>query len=176
MDPGRADRELGVPVGLEESEEGGGGKVGIMGPTGPVKPEAAVSAMAALKASPWAPKVLKDVRSVASAPFYTGNDPLHWQGGTTYLWTTTPNGTRKRVRNPVLPLPSDPTGRPPKGSVTFAPLKPNEDEDDGCALYVIGGGSHARWEIFELRPLEGGAGWVALNKGFRLYLTRQFVD
>ena len=49
MDPGRADREVGVPPGAEEDEMGGGGpKVGIMrimGPSGPAMAESAVAAM-----------------------------------------------------------------------------------------------------------------------------------
>lgn len=150
---------------------------------------AGISAMAALKASPWAPKVLKDVRSIASAPFYMGEDGPHWQGGAGYSWTTTPKGGRKRVRNAVAALPGNPTGRPPKGVLAFvsrpkATLTGNGRADDGGAdggddegavMYVVGGGSDARWEHFALLPTEGG-GWVVINKGFRKYLTRQFID
>ncbi|KAK5111713.1 hypothetical protein LTR85_011758 [Meristemomyces frigidus] len=139
-----------------------------------------ISALAALKASPWAPKVLKDVRSRASAPFYVGEDGPYWQGGAGYSWTTTPNGGKKRVRNAVAALPGDPTGRPVKGVVAFAPAKPSagqisDGDDDGATMYVIGGGRDARWEQFALLPTETG-GWVLVNKGFRKYLTRQFVD
>lgn len=138
--------------------------------------QAAVSAMAALKASPFTPRILKDVRSVASAPFYVGNDPPHWQGGPAYSWTMTPNGTKKRVRNPIVPLPGDASGRPPKGILSFSPAKAGAaSEDDSATLYVIGGGSDARWEKFELLPTDTG-GRVLLNRGFRKYLTRQFVD
>ncbi|KAK4503062.1 hypothetical protein PRZ48_006489 [Zasmidium cellare] len=139
--------------------------------------DAALSAMAALKASPFAPKVFKDVRSIASAPFYTGEDTTHWQSGPAYSWTTAPNGTKKRVKNPVLSLPNDPAGRPPKGIITFE--KEVKDED-GAIIYVVGGGSDARWEMFELSPVttvngERTGGWALNNKGFRKYLKRQFV-
>lgn len=141
--------------------------------------EAAVSAMAAFKASPFAPRVFKDPRSVASAPFYTGNDPPHWQGGPAYSWTTAPNGGRKRVKNPILPLPNNPSGRPPKGVLAFAPPDTGHSDDDGARIYVIGGGSDPRWEMFELLPRGDNAspgGWALVNQGFRKYLTRQFVD
>lgn len=139
--------------------------------------DAAVSAMAALKASPFAPSVFKDVRSIASTPFHTGDDTQHWQSGPAYSWTTAPNGTKKRISNPVLSLPSDPAGRPPKGIITFE--KEVKDED-GAIVYVIGGGSDARWEMFELSPIttaDGGrtGGWGLNKKGFRRYLTKQFV-
>lgn len=136
-----------------------------------------ISLMAGLKASPFAPRILKDIRSIASAPFYLGNDPPHWQGEPTYSWTTAPNGTRKRVRNAVPGLPGEPSGRPPKGLLAFAPRKKDDggSDDEGARLYVIGGGSDARWEMFELLLAEGG-GWVVVNRGFRRYLTRQFVD
>ncbi|KAK3067542.1 Phosphatidylinositol 3,5-bisphosphate-binding protein [Teratosphaeriaceae sp. CCFEE 6253] len=132
-----------------------------------------VSAIAALKASPFAPRIFKDVRRIASAPFHMGDEPLHWQGGASWSWTTAPGGTRKRVKNPVPPLPSDPAGKPVKGVVGFAAREGGDDE--GAKVHVIGGGSDARWEMFELLPAEGG-GWGLVNRGFRRYLTRQFVD
>jgi hypothetical protein len=151
----------------------------------PIGPQAGVSAIQAFKSSSLAPRVLKDVRSVASAPFYTGNDPQHWQGGPSHSWTVSPTGHRKRVKNPVLPLPNDPTGRPPKGIIAFAPKatansKPHgmsgiSKDDEGAVIYVIGGGSDPRWELFELLPAEGG-GWVLINRGHRKFMTRQFVD
>ncbi|KAK4623953.1 SVP1-like protein 2 [Fulvia fulva] len=143
--------------------------------------DVAVSAIAALKASPFAPRVFKDQRSVASAPFYTGEDPPHWQGGPAYSWTVTPNGGKKRVKNAVLPLPNDPTGRPPKGIMAFAPGEKGVSDDDGAVIYVVGGGSDARWEMFSLVPAVGSdgvgvGGWVLVNRGFRKYLTRQFAE
>jgi hypothetical protein len=143
--------------------------------------EAAVSAMAALKSSPLTPRAFRDIRSVASIPFYTGNDPPHWQGGPAYSWTMAPNGTRKRIKNPILPLPNDPAGRPPKGIVAFARVGQDSTDDDGLTLYVVGGGNDARWEKFELLPSvsadSGGVTeWVLVNRGFRKYLTRQFPD
>ena len=159
---------------------------GLRPPPPPVSRQAAAaSAVQAFRQSPFAPRIMKDVRSVASLSFYIGNDPPHWQGGVAYSWTMAPGGTRKRVRNPVPALPSEPSGRPPKGVVAFAPAvkasrtggeagtAPNDD--DGAKLYVLGGGSDARWELFELLPAEGG-GWVLINRGFRRYLERQFVD
>ncbi|KAK4542463.1 hypothetical protein LTR36_006715 [Oleoguttula mirabilis] len=150
-------------------------------PTSASPPTAGVgiSAMAAFKASPWAPKVLKDVRSIASAPFYTGEDGPYWQGGAGHSWTTTPSGGRKRVRNAAATLPNDPSGRPPKGVLAFKPTGNAKDDDggddDGAVVYVVGGGRDARWEQFALLPTEG-RGWVLVNEGFRKYLTRQFVD
>jgi len=143
----------------------------------PSRQQAAVSAIQALKASPFAPRMLKDIRSVASAAFYIGNAPPHWQGGPAYSWTVAPNGTRKRVRNPVMLLPSEPSGKPPKGIAAFAPRKEGQERDDatGAVLWVVGGGGDARWEMFELLPVDNG-GWALVNRGFRRYLTRQFVD
>lgn len=151
----------------------------------PNGPQAGVSAIQAFKSSSLAPRVLKDVRSVASTPFYTGNDPQHWQGGPSHSWTVTPTGHRKRVKNPVLPLPNDPTGRPPKGIIAFAPKptansKPHgmsgiSKDDEGAVIYVIGGGSDPRWELFELLPTESG-GWALINRGHRKFMTKQFVD
>ncbi|KAI5362129.1 Putative WD40/YVTN repeat-like-containing domain superfamily [Septoria linicola] len=143
--------------------------------------EAAVSAVAALKSMPYMPRAVRDVRSVASAAFYTGDDTTHWQGGPAYSWTTTPNGTRKRVKNPVLPLPGDPSGRPPKGIIAFPPAMAEASDDTGVSIVVVGGGSDARWQMFDLLPSapnEGGTsdGWILINRGFRKYLTRQFAD
>ena len=137
-----------------------------------------ISAMAAFKSSSWAPKVFKDVRSVASAPFHMGDDPPYWQGGGGHSWTTGPNGKKKWVRNPITPLPAEPTGRPPKGVMCVKVREGDAGhggDDDGAVVYVIGGGSDARWEMFELLPAEGG-GWGLVCRGFRQYLTRQFVD
>ncbi|GAB7359621.1 hypothetical protein MBLNU230_g6804t1 [Neophaeotheca triangularis] len=136
-----------------------------------------VSAIAAFRQSPFAPRFLKDARSAASAPFHIGDYPRHWQGGASHSWTVQPNGTRKKVFNPVPPLPNDSTGRPPKGIITFAPFAKGKTarDDDKVTLYVIGGGSDPRWEQFELAPAEGG-GKALINKGFRKYLTKQFVD
>lgn len=133
----------------------------------------------AFKTSPWAPKVLKDARSVASAQFIVGEDGPYWQvsGGVSHRWTTAPDGTRRRVRSKVPALPADPTGRPAKGIIAFAPVeKVDEDVADGggVVLYVVGGGTDARWECFDLLPKEGG-GWALVRRGWRGYLARQFV-
>lgn len=135
------------------------------------------SAMAAFRQSPFAPRILKDVRSTASAPFYIGDYPRHWQGGASHSWVMQPNGTKKKVYNPVPPLPNDPTGRPPKGVIMFAPLAKGKKagEEEIVTLYAVGGGSDPRWEQFELVPAEGG-GENLINKGFRKYVTKQFVD
>lgn len=140
--------------------------------TTPAGPSAA--AYAAFKASPLAPRIMNDVRSIASAPFATGDESPHWQGGAAHSWTMTPEGTRKRVTNPVLPLSGTPSGRPRKGVLAFAPAE--GDEAEGCRLWVVGGGSDARWEVFDLVPVQGGGGWMFVKGGFRRYLTRQFVD
>ena len=133
-----------------------------------------VSAMAALKSSPWAPKVFKDVRSVASAGFSMGDDVPYWQGGASSSWTMAPDGTRKRIRHAVPPLPNDPSGRPPKGVLCIKQRDGGGGDEEGVVLYVVGGGSDARWEKFELAPTEGG-GWALVFQGFRKYLQRQFV-
>jgi len=106
-----------------------------------------------------------------------GDDVPHWQGGVAVAWTTAPGGTRKRVKNPVPALPADPSGRPPKGVVAFAAQAEGTGDDEGAVVYVLGGGAgmEARWEMFELLPKEGG-GFVLVKRGFRRYLTRQFVD
>ncbi|KAF2768393.1 WD40 repeat-like protein [Teratosphaeria nubilosa] len=154
-----------------------------------------VSALAALKAAPWAPKVLKDIKSVAKATFSMGEDPPHWQGGAGFYWTTGPDGRKRKVNNPVLPLPSDPAGKPPKGVVAFKPRAQKigqgekqspaagqeamaaDADNDGATLYVIGGGSDARWEQFDLLPATDGLGGYGLvYRGFRRYLTKQFAD
>lgn len=143
----------------------------------PTGREAAATAISAFKSSAFAPRIFKDVRSVASLPFYIGNDPPHWQGGVSYSWTMAPGGTRKRVKNPVPPLPADFSGRPPKGVLAFAASADSggANDDDGATFFVLAGGSDARWEMFDLLPAEGG-GWGLVNRGFRRYLTRQFAD
>lgn len=151
----------------------------------PSSAQGAVSALQAFKSSSLAPRVLKDVRSVASVPYHTGRNPSHWQGGPSHSWTVDPMGHRKRVANPILPLPNDPTGRPPKGILAFAPKptaksKPHgmsgiTNDDEGAVIYVIGGGSDPRWELFELLPAETG-GWTIVNRGHRKFMTRQFAD
>ncbi|KAH9826483.1 SVP1-like protein 2 [Teratosphaeria destructans] len=145
--------------------------------------------------APWAPKVFKDIKSVAKATFSMGEDPPHWQGGAGFYWTTGPDGRKRKVNNPVLPLPGDPSGKPPKGVVAFQP-KASElargdsqagnvgqepraavEDDEGATLYVVGGGSDARWEQFDLLPATDGLGGYGLvYRGFRKYLTKQFAD
>lgn len=149
-------------------------------PASPPTRDAAAFGLDAFKSSGLAPRIFKDRRSVASIPFYTGNDTSHPQGGTAYSWTTNPNGTRIRVKNAVLPLPNNPSGRPPKGIFAFASGDERKD-DDGAVIFVVGGGSDARWEKFELFPTAATEdsvpiGWKLANRGFRKYLTRQFAD
>lgn len=141
----------------------------------PTGRDAAASAISAFKSSAMAPRIFKDVRSVASISTYTGSDPPHWQGGASHSWTTAPGGTRKRVKNPVHALPADPSGRPPKGVVAFAGRSPGVKDEHGATIYVLGGGSDARWEQFELLPANDG-GWLLVNRGFRKYLTKQFAE
>lgn len=146
----------------------------------PALPTTSASFASTFKSSPFAPRIFKDSRSAASAPFYMGEENSHWQsGGPAHSWTTTPNGTRKRVSNPVLKLPNEPGGRAVKGIVAFAPKNAGSGEgmgevEESAILYVIGGGSDSRWEMSEMRR-EGGE-WRVVNLGFRRFLTRQFVD
>ncbi|OQO02273.1 hypothetical protein B0A48_11827 [Cryoendolithus antarcticus] len=146
---------------------------------------ASLTALAAFESSTLAPRALKDTRSVVSATFYTGDDPPHWQPGPNrgYTYTTSPTGKRTKVRNPVPPLPGNPTGKPPKGIVAFAPKDGKAygvsglsgDDDEGAVIFVLGGGGRPRWELFELLPREGG-GWGMVGRGYREILGRQFVD
>ncbi|KAK5742002.1 Phosphatidylinositol 3,5-bisphosphate-binding protein [Elasticomyces elasticus] len=149
-----------------------------------------ISAMQIFKSSPFAPKIMRDVRSVASVPFWMGEDSSHWQGGAAYSWTTSPNGTRKRVRNPVPSLPGSEGGKAGKGVLLFASRGSGagvgggdgegDGEEEGAKVYVVGGGGEGRWEEFGLMREGGGGGqggsWVLVNRGFRRYLGRQFVD
>lgn len=140
----------------------------------PATQGSAISALGAFKNSAFAPKALRDTRSVASAPFWLGDERPHWQGGNASSWTTAPDGTKRKVKMPVLPLANDPSGRPPKGILAFAPEKAR---DDGAVLYVLGGGSDARWEKFEIVRVAGNqSGWTLHNHGCRKFMTRQFVD
>ncbi|KAK5682224.1 Phosphatidylinositol 3,5-bisphosphate-binding protein [Elasticomyces elasticus] len=146
-----------------------------------------ISALQAFKSSPFAPKVLRDVRSVASVPFWMGEDGAHWQGGGSYSWTTSPNGGRKRVRNAVPSLPGREDGKAGKGVLQFAPrdggggVGSGDGDEEGAKMFVVGGGGEGRWECFDLVRMgdEGGGGaggWALVNRGFRRYLGRQFVD
>lgn len=149
-------------------------------------PTTASSALSAFASSPFAPRVLKDIRSVASCPFYLGDDPPYWQGGTSHSWTTTPGGVRKRVKNPVANLPGGREGgRPVRGLVAFGRSSGDAGDagdDDGAVFYVLGGGREGRWEVFDLVPRDAGVaggsggGWVVVRRGFRRFMTRQFVD
>ena len=137
-------------------------------------PSAGTSAVSAFKSSSWAPKVLKDVRSVASTAFIMGDDGPYWQGGSSHSWTTAPGGVRKRVRNAVPSLPGDERGRAVKGVVAFAPTG-ERGEDEGAVVWGVGGGVKGRWECFDLVPREGG-GWVLGRRGWRGYLGAQSVN
>jgi hypothetical protein len=150
-------------------------------PTGPSQNTFA----SAFKNAPFASRLLSDARSVASHPFHLGSDPLHWQTGRPeHTWTVLPSGARKRVRNDVLPRPGEPSGRAVKGVVTFLPIASSGDQASDKAegrarLVVIGGGVEGRWEESELQrgQTSGGVeGWTLERKGFRRFLTRQFVD
>ncbi|KAK4950684.1 Phosphatidylinositol 3,5-bisphosphate-binding protein [Elasticomyces elasticus] len=142
-----------------------------------------ISAMQVFKSSPFAPKIMRDVRSVTSVPFWMGEDGTHWQGGSSHSWTTSPSGGRKRVRNAVPALPGREDGKAVKGLICFAPRDGSGgglghagvEEEDGVKVFVVGGGGEGRWEMFELVPADAG-GWALVNKGFRRYLGRQFVD
>ena len=143
--------------------------------------ETAASALSALRSAGWAPKVLRDVRSVASAPFWTGSDGegARWQArsGSAYTWTTAPSGTRVRVPKPVPPLPNDPSGRPPKGVLAFAPVEADDNGEESAVIYVLGGGIEGRWEMFDfVRSRHHTGAYVLALRGFRRFLSRQFVD
>ena len=156
---------------------------GLLPPPPPIHTQPPLTTtLNAFKQSAWAPQVFKDVRSVASSPFFLGSDDEgpYWQGGTASTWTTDPNGTRRRVRNPIPPLPAEPSGRAMKGVLAFAAKEDKVDgreDEDGAVVYVLGGGlgAEARWECFDLLPTEVG-GWVLVRRGFRRILGRQFVD
>ena len=156
---------------------------GLLPPPPPIHTQPPLATtLNAFKQSSWAPKVLKDVRSVAHAPFFLGADDEgpYWQGGKSHSWTTDPHGTRRRVRNPVPSLPAEPSGRAPKGVVAFAAKEDGvdgRDDGEGAVVYVLSGGlgAEAKWECFDLVPTDVG-GWVLVRRGFRRILGRQFVD
>ncbi|EGP89137.1 uncharacterized protein MYCGRDRAFT_70550 [Zymoseptoria tritici IPO323] len=135
--------------------------------------------------APFASRLLSDSRSAASHSFHLGSDPAHWQTGRPeYSWTVLPSGGRKRVRNEVQPRPGEPSGRAVKGVLTFMPAGWNGDgvgdaSEESVKMVVIGGGVEGRWEEFQLRGGETGGGlhgWILERRGFRRFLTRQFVE
>ncbi|SMR49268.1 unnamed protein product [Zymoseptoria tritici ST99CH_1E4] len=139
----------------------------------------------AFKNAPFASRLLSDSRSAASHSFHLGSDPAHWQTGRPeYSWTVLPSGGRKRVRNEVQPRPGEPSGRAVKGVLTFMPAGWNGDgvgdaSEESVKMVVIGGGVEGRWEEFQLRRGETGGGlhgWILERRGFRRFLTRQFVE
>ncbi|KAK3717667.1 Phosphatidylinositol 3,5-bisphosphate-binding protein [Vermiconidia calcicola] len=154
----------------------------IPSPVPASSPPAVSTAFSTFKHSAWAPKVFKDVRSVASTTFFMGSDDgASSDGGGKWTWTMTPDGTRKRVRRPAGPAQ---TGNVPRGVLAFAPQAKDagsgDGDNEGAVVYVLSGGSDARWEIFDLLPSSafdgGGTGWVLVRRGFRRFLGRQFVD
>lgn len=87
-----------------------------------------------------------------------------------------PNGKGKKVANAVLGLPNDPSGRAVKGICTFAPVGVEDgEEEESAVVFVIGGGRDSRWEMFEVGRAQGGE-WKVELRGFRRFLTRQFVE
>ncbi|GAM82727.1 hypothetical protein ANO11243_007130 [Dothideomycetidae sp. 11243] len=115
-------------------------------------PSNAPSALSALAKLPGMPKAFSDPRSLASASYHQGTDSANWQGQPAFVMTT---------------LPTD--GRPPKGVLCWDP------ESNDRRLWCVGGGSDARWEVFDL--VEGQEGRLKLVKrGYRKYLSRQFPE
>ncbi|KAF2155772.1 WD40 repeat-like protein [Myriangium duriaei CBS 260.36] len=132
-------------------------------------PTNAPSALSALAKLPGMPKALSDVRSLTSAPYHLGSDPANWQGQPAFISTTLPNGQSCRVKNPNIPVPGLPDGKPPKGILCWDP------ESGDRKLWCVGGGADARWEVFDL--LETNEGRIKLAKGgYRSYLSRQFPE
>jgi hypothetical protein len=121
-------------------------------------------------------RIFKDVYSVCHAPFHLGVEKSHWQGGHAYTHIMAPNGKGKKVANAVLGLPNDPSGRAVKGICTFAPVGVEDgEEEESAVVFVIGGGRDSRWEMFEVGRAQGGE-WKVELRGFRRFLTRQFVE
>jgi len=137
-------------------------------------PVHAPSPFAALAKFPGMPRAFSDVRSITSISYHTGADPPNWQGQPAYTTTTLPNGQKGRVKNPNVPVPGWPDGRPPKGVLAWDP------EGGDRRIWCVGGGADARWERFELIELgqteDGGTRLKIVNAGFRRYLTRQFPE
>ncbi|KAF4548292.1 SVP1-like protein [Elsinoe fawcettii] len=131
-------------------------------------PSTAPSALAALAKLPGMPRALSDQRSLASAPYSLGTDPVNWQGQQAYISTTLPNGQKGRVKNPNVPLPGSPDGRPVKGVLCWDP------EGGERRIWCVGGGAEGRWEVFELGGEEGRERLV--RRGWRGYLGRQFPE
>lgn len=110
--------------------------------------------------------MLKDIRSVASCPFYLGDEGPQ----ASYAWTTAPDGTMRRVKRAGEP------GRLSQGVLAWAPrVGAKGGEGEGEVLYVLAGGVEGRWECFDLLPREEG-GWALVRRGWRGFLGRQFVD
>ncbi|KAF2862099.1 WD40 repeat-like protein [Piedraia hortae CBS 480.64] len=123
------------------------------------------TALGILKKTPFTPRAIRDIRSVFSTEFHIGDDDVYWQGGpSTPIVTEGPEGKKIKAPRPVLPLPNDPLGRPPKGVLGFA-----KEEGETAVVRVLAGGMDARWEEFEISS-EG-----IVHRGFRRLLTRQFV-
>lgn len=132
-------------------------------------PTTAPSALSALAKLPGMPKAFSDTRSSASTSYHLGADPSNWQGQSAFIATTLPNGQRAKVKNPNVPVPGFPDGRPPKGILCWDP------ESGDRKLWCVGGGADARWEAFDL--LESNDGRLKLAKrGYRSYLSRQFPE
>lgn len=127
------------------------------------------SAFAAIAKLPGMPRAFSDVRSMTSIQYHLGSDPSNWQGQALYTATTLPNGQRGRIKNPNVPVPGLPDGRPPKGVLAW-------DPDGGDRrLWCVGGGADARWEVFELLEVDDGQKLRIVKAGWRAYLTRQFL-
>ncbi|PSK42515.1 Autophagy-related protein 18 [Elsinoe australis] len=132
-------------------------------------PSSGPSAFAALAKLPGMPRAFSDARSMTSASYTLGADPPNWQGQPLYVMTTLPNGQKGKIKNPNVPLPGAPDGRPVKGVLCWDP------EGGERRIWCVGGGADARWEVFEL--VEGEGGRLRLGKrGYRRYLGRQFPE
>ncbi|GAB7356952.1 hypothetical protein MBLNU459_g7795t1 [Dothideomycetes sp. NU459] len=133
-------------------------------------PRTGPSVLSALARVPGVPRAFSDVRSMTSISYHLGADPPNWQGQPAYTATTLPNGHVAKVKNPNVPIPGHPDGKPPKGVLAWDPHSGDR------RLWIIGGGADARWEVFELIEEEIGHKMRIVKTGFRRYLTRQFPE
>jgi len=135
-----------------------------------IPPSTGPSAFSAIAKLPGMPRAFSDTRSMTSTQYHLGTDAPNWQGQPLYTATTLPNGHKGRVKNPNVPVPGLPDGRPPKGVLAWDPAGGDR------RLWCVGGGADARWEVFELCATDEGQKLRIFRRGWRAYLTRQFPE
>jgi len=138
-----------------------GGFHGVRTDTAQSPPSAAPTALSALSKLPGMPKAFADVRSSTSIPYYLGSESSNWQGQVDVIIDNDSENANSSTVSGLI------STKPPKGVLCWDP------EGGDRRFWCVGGGSDARWEMFEV--LEGSEGRLkVVNRGFRKYLSRQF--